>query len=277
MKKLLLFTGFYLLIFNLNTWAHKDASSTSNTPQLDMYQQNQFSFLQPEGAGLFLGRNIVKVNLASLALLNYSFQYEFLISKRISVALGLRFMPSKGVPYKNQIMNLISDSSMGEVKSFINQAQFGSFALTPEFRYYFREAGNGAYIAPFVRYDHFSVKSQVPLDINGNTYDIAFNGRLTRYGFGIMFGTQFKLPANFYIDWWIAGPYISMSDYYLNASGFTISDADYNDYVSKLNEFDLSQAGMKTEIIATKTSATLKAKGIMPGARAFGLCLGYKF
>lgn len=286
MKKILFTLCMFALANSFQTYAsyteteNPIETNSEQSPEFDIYLKSGSQLLAPgnSGGGLFLDHNILKINLASLALMNISIQYEYLIGDKISVALGLRYMPSGNIPYKNILTDLLIDQAdYPELLQVVDNTKLNSFAITPEFRYYFKSAGKGSYIAPFLRYDHFSLSTNLNTDINGNNYDINFDGGLTRYGLGILYGTQFELPGNFYFDWWIAGPYINMSQFNLNASGFTINDADFDQYESMMNNLNLSDYGLKTNIEVTKNSASLKSNNISFGARTFGLCLGYRF
>lgn len=55
------------------------------------------------------GKNLLKINLLSLPLGNFSFEYERVVANKITVGMGYRFMPKSGIPLKSTISNLIDD------------------------------------------------------------------------------------------------------------------------------------------------------------------------
>src|SRR3954465_13279130 len=77
-------------------------------------------------------QNIVKLNVAGLLLTNVSLQYERSLNEKSSVALGLSFLPERSLPG-----TISKKDDSGHAQDF----KLGGFALTPEYRYYFK--GNG--------------------------------------------------------------------------------------------------------------------------------------
>ena len=47
--------------------------------------------------------NFLKINLTSLPLKNYQLQFEHVLSRKVSVALGARSMPNSGIPFKSVV------------------------------------------------------------------------------------------------------------------------------------------------------------------------------
>lgn len=152
-------------------------------------------------------KNLVKWNVAALALKNYSFQYERAVSKKISVALGLRFAPKSGVPFKSQFEKLIdNEDTWNSVKDF----KTGNFAITPEVRFYLGQSVfRGFYIAPFARYAKYSVEGPFNYDVTVGTTTqsgvIPLSGDIKTFTGGLLFGAQWKLSKLVYLDWWILG------------------------------------------------------------------------
>src|SRR5436190_20248000 len=94
--------------------------------------------------------NIVKMNLTSLAFLNFSFQGEHVLNDNSSISLGISFLPSFGLPSS-------FNKSDGTTNSLADLAVSG-FAITPEYRYYFSgKAPQGFYVAPYVRYSKYTI------------------------------------------------------------------------------------------------------------------------
>lgn len=109
-------------------------------------------------------KNIIKLNLMALPLKNFSFQYERVLSKHVSLALGVRTMPSSSLPFQS---TFISIADVTDQQTIDNLAAFktSNFALTPELRFYLSKKGygRGLYIAPYYRYAKFS-SEELPVE-----------------------------------------------------------------------------------------------------------------
>src|SRR5690606_6992454 len=90
--------------------------------------------------------NLVKINVTSIPLSNFSFQYERVLTNKISGAVGLRIMPKSNLPFRSSIEDLIDDE---EAWRYLSDLKISNFAITPEVRFYLgKEAFRGFYIAP---------------------------------------------------------------------------------------------------------------------------------
>jgi len=81
-------------------------------------------------------------------------------------------------------------------------ASFSGFALTPEFRYYLsktKTAPNGAFVAPFLRYQNFA------LEDDSNTATATF----TSIGGGLLVGVQRVFKETITLSAFIGPAYIS--------------------------------------------------------------------
>src|SRR6218665_548545 len=93
-------------------------------------------------------RNLVKVNLTSIAFRNYQFAYERTITKRIGVQVSYGFIPTGQVPLVDEY---IKDENVSNIK-------LGGSNFTLEPRIYLGKGyGHGFYIAPYYRYSHFNI------------------------------------------------------------------------------------------------------------------------
>ncbi len=101
-------------------------------------------------------KNVLKINTLSLFLGTGSIFYEHKISDLTSGQLGLAYMNFK----------------LGDTK-------FSGLILTPEFRIYPKKnAIDGFYVAPYLRYQNFSVENK----------ETSSKGSLTSMGGGLLFG-----------------------------------------------------------------------------------------
>jgi hypothetical protein len=136
------------------------------------------SFAQ-DGPKVSVEKNVLKINTLSLFLGTGSIFYERELSDLTSAQLGVAYMGFK----------------LGDTK-------FTGLILTPEVRIYPKKnAIDGFYIAPYLRYQKFTVK---------NTTDPA-QGSLTSMGGGLLFGRQWITDSGFTMDLFFGGHYGSSS------------------------------------------------------------------
>ncbi len=215
-------------------------------------------------------KNIVKINLGSIAVKNIALQYERTVGKKISVALGVRFQPYGTIPFKSFIEDQADDP---DVK--VGDMKLGNFAISPEFRYYFgKKALKGFYVAPYVRYANFKTQTPINYTSGSDTKTAFFTGNISSISGGILFGSQFKLSKNFVLDWWILGGHFGSSSGNLKFTA-ALSPSDQADLKSTLDDLDLPLFKIKYEI--NDKGGTISSKGAWAGFRGFGINLGYRF
>ncbi|MQY80420.1 MAG: DUF3575 domain-containing protein [Bacteroidetes bacterium] len=122
--------------------------------------------------------NVLKVNLFSPLIKSGSFFYERVLNDDMSAQLGFFFM------------SWTPGSS---------DTKFGGFGVTPEFRYYLSEssAPKGIFIAPFVRYQKFSLEVE----------SVNSEADLTVFGGGLLVGAQTLLKDLITIEAFIGPSY----------------------------------------------------------------------
>lgn len=124
-------------------------------------------------------KNVLKINTLSLFVLTPSIFYERKISDMTSAQLGFGYMGYK-----------------------VSDARFSGLILTPEFRIYPKKnALDGFYIAPYLRYMNLTAKS---------TSEDA-KATLTVMGGGLLFGRQWITKSGFNMDLFFGGHYGSGS------------------------------------------------------------------
>ena len=218
------------------------------------------------------GKNLVKWNVGALLLKNFSFQYERAISKKISVAGGLRFAPKSNLSFKSRLESAIDDDETWEsIKDF----KTGNFAITPEIRFYMgKNVFQGFYIAPFVRYAQYSAEVPYKYDIDGMTDEIPLSGNVNSITGGLLFGAQWKLGKQIHLDWWILGPN------YGSTSGSISGQKTLNAQEQEVLREDLKDL---EDLPLVDTKSTVDGNGVKvdfdgpwAGLRA-GLCIGFRF
>jgi len=120
-------------------------------------------------------KNVLKINTISLFLGTGSVFYERKLSDLTSGQLGVAYMGFK-----------------------VQDTKFSGLIVTPEVRFYPKKnAIDGFYVAPYLRYQSFSVE-------NTETDD---KGTLTCMGGGFLFGRQWITNSGFTMDLFFGGHY----------------------------------------------------------------------
>jgi hypothetical protein len=217
-------------------------------------------------------KNLAKINVTSLFLKTFSFQYERAISKKTALALGIRTMPKSGLPLKSQFISLIDDP---ETKKQVDNFQTGNFAITPEIRFYLgkKAAFSGFYFAPFVRFTTFTADLPYDFTVNGVKETIPLSGNLKTVTPGFLLGAQWKLGKVLSLDWWILGPQYGSSNGKIEGKK-TLSTQEQQSLRSDLQDFEIPFATTTTTVDAN--GAKVEFKGPWAGLRA-GLSLGVRF
>lgn len=222
-------------------------------------------------------QNFVKLNVLSLPLKNFHVQYERVLSKRVSVALAGRYMPTSGIPFKSVILDAVGNDDQ-DTRDLIDQSQIGNIAITPEVRFYLGKGyGKGFYIAPYYRYAKFSTNTVTVSfsEPNGPRRSVNLSGELSGHSGGLMFGAQWFLSKAISLDWWIIGAH------YGNGKGsFTgipspsLTPGEQAEIRQTLEDIDVPL--IDKTIAVSANSINVKTDGAFGGLRG-GLLLGIRF
>lgn len=158
--------------------------------------------------------NMVKFNTLTLLGGKFSFEYERLLAKRISVGTAVSFRPNKGIPFGSTVKDLIDDE---EFDKLVDDFSSSNFSITPEVRFYTSTRGpfRGFYVAPYLKYASYgaSVPFDFDVDVDYEEEDIysrsetiPLKGTIRSFTAGLSFGVNFKLAKSVYLDWRILGP-----------------------------------------------------------------------
>ncbi|RZL42672.1 MAG: DUF3575 domain-containing protein, partial [Pedobacter sp.] len=211
------------------------------------------------------GKNLIKLNLASLALKTFSVQYERAIHKKISVGMGVRLMPKGALPFS---------SSFDSIDDQLGSLELGNVAITPEIRFYMgKDVFKGFYIAPFLRYANYNASINYEFDVNNVTQIMPLSGKLSTYTGGLLIGAQWRIANKVYLDWSILGPQYGFSSGELNGTK-TLNAQEQQELRDELNGIDLPVG--KIESTVTANGAKLKFDGPWAGIRA-NIGIGYRF
>jgi hypothetical protein len=223
------------------------------------------------------GKYLVKVNLLSLPLNNFSFQFERAIGEKTAFGLGLRFMPKSGVPFQSQLENLIDDP---EAWSQVKQTKTGNLAITPEVRFYMGQGVfRGFYVAPFARYTRYTAELpfnfDVPNSTGGTTPEvIPLSGHLSTVTGGVLLGVQWKLSRSAYLDWSILGPQYGTSNGNIAGKRSLSTDEQtaLRDQLQTMEDLPM----LKTTYTVDNSGASVDFKGPWTGVRS-SLSFGIRF
>ena len=222
--------------------------------------------------------NIVKVNLMAIALKNYSFQYERVLTKKISIALGVRTMPTGSLPFQNTFADQLAEDDP-DLAANIKDLKVGNFAITPEVRFYLNKKGygRGFYIAPYYRFAKFN-SEELPITYDGDgntTKNIKLKGDMTTHSGGLMIGAQWHLGKVVTLDWWIVGAHYGTSNGTLNGTPSSpLSANEQTDIKNTIEALDLPLTKITAEVSANNIKAIID--GPWGGVRA-GLSIGIRF
>lgn len=217
-------------------------------------------------------KNLIKLNLLALGLKNITVQYERKMSKKTTLAIGLRMMPKSGLPYESSFHNAIKDSS---TQNQLDNFKTGNFAFMPEIRFYMSRKGayHGFYIAPFFSYAHYTADLPYNYTDNGTDKTIPLSGGINTITGGLMFGAQWKIGKSVYLDWWIFGPHYGSSKGSISGAQ-SLSPSEQSSLKSNMDNLNVPL--VKTTNVVDANGATLDFTGPWAGIRS-GLCIGFRF
>lgn len=234
------------------------------------------------------GKNMVKFNMLTLLGGKFAFEYERLLTDRITVGATLNLRPNKGIPFSSRVKSIIDDEDMNVL---IDNFKSSNFSITPEARFYTSKRGpfRGFYIAPYVKYASYGASLpfdfDVDVDYEGNDiYErqetIPLDGSIQAFTAGVSFGVNFKLSRNIHLDWRILGPGYGSSKG--NISGKMQLDADEQQALEMSLEdlkADLEDlpVGLKIDYDVRDDGADIKIlRSPWAGIRT-GLSIAYRF
>jgi hypothetical protein len=218
------------------------------------------------------GRNIIKTNLSSIALKNYSFTYERAITKRISLSLGYRFMPTTIVPLQDFVNRYLDNPSIN-----VGAISMGNYAITPEVRFYLGKGVlHGLYGAAYGRFANFNIGAPITYSSSLATETATFSGNIKSSSGGLMIGVQHNIAKILVLDIWIIG------GHYGGSSGNLVFTSDHplNSYEQQTLLQNLKNTNTKPFEFTYTVNAnggTATSTGPWAGVRGAGINLGIRF
>lgn len=198
----------------------------------------------PSTGALLDGKTIIKANLTSPFLNGYAFSAERILTKGLSLQVGVAKRNDSKLPFSESI-----EKELAGHKDFsVNNLTIGSFAVTPELRWYTGgNYGKGFYLMAYYRYQKYTMqglegKTELSTTTAGvstkEDVNIASSGDLTTKSFGAGFGVQWFLgkKKNIVLDWNILGAHYGKGT--LNLSGtFTSKKELSKEQLDELEKF----------------------------------------
>ena len=222
-------------------------------------------------------KDIIKINVLALPLKNISVQYERILSRKISAALGIRSMPQTSLPFKNILINEVGNNDP-DTKDVINNSRISNLAITPELRFYLGKGyGRGFYIAPYYRYVRFSTNS-ITINYsepNGPKQSLSLSGDMSANTGGVMFGAQWLLGKHVTLDWWILGAqYGTGTGNFNGLSSKSFTPGEQADIKQTLDDVDIPLVTKTVSVSANNVHVNVG--GPFGGLRS-GLLIGIRF
>lgn len=198
----------------------------------------------PSTGALLDGKTIIKANLTSPFLNGYAFSAERILTKGLSLQVGVAKRNDSKLPFSESIEKELT----GNKDFSVNNLTIGSFAVTPELRWYTGgNYGKGFYLMAYYRYQKYTMqglegKTELSTTTAGvstkEDVNIASSGDLTTKSFGAGFGVQWFLgkKKNIVLDWNILGAHYGKGT--LNLSGtFTSKKELSKEQLDELEKF----------------------------------------
>jgi hypothetical protein len=222
--------------------------------------------------------NFIKLSLTSLPLLNFSLQYERVLSKSISGAVSFSLMPERNIPYVEQIIEM-AEFEEPEAEDVLRNILVSSYTVTPEIRFYLGKKGYGTgfYLSLFYRYGHYEVSNAEIPYTNDNDEDITINtaGTLTSHSGGFLMGYQWAIGKHMCIDWQMFGPHYGVSSGdFLGLPSSPLSSQDQADIEEDALTIESSLFDQTVDASADEVKIIID--GPWAGVR-FSLSFGVKF
>lgn len=244
------------------------------------------SFAQKE-----VRREVLKVNLSAVAMGAATVQYEKVLGKHFSLALGAGYRPKKVFPYAKDLEKYldVADNRIDYI-SFENvkkaESSIGMYHITPEVRFYFgkKQAPIGTYLSIFGKYNDFhgDVPVFVDTDYRGLPVrlELPVNTKIKTASVGLMLGRQFRLGERFTFDWYVVGGHIGRVSVHgksnQNLEGF---DEDFRTRLRNkiLDTFKINEdyLGLMVGNEGVRIDNVQKLNYL--NLRGFGFNLGYRF
>ena len=172
-------------------------------------------------------KNVIKLNLPSIAMGGAVLQYERDLIPMINVQVGV------GVYGRSDVNSFGMFAALNDIG-----VQAGGYAFQGEIRIYpniLKEGPKGFYIAPYGKMGHYNLgfnpsyettftladESQIT-----STMDVTFDGSMDYTSFGVQFGHQWLILGKVAINLYMFGPGVSFYNYQMTGGVSMTADID---------------------------------------------------
>lgn len=186
-----------------------------------------FSFVIFNNVHAQIKSNVIKTNLVGILGGQYQLAYERAFNENMSAQLSLGYITTSG-----------SQTTLGNSYESVTSGVI----IIPEYRYYFSEAPNGVYLAPFARIR--MVKQDLTDTSNPINTDVSFEEKVTTVGGGLVIGYQVLIAEAVALDIFLGPQYKSRS----SSRTYDVDGVTDDDFHHKFFEFkiaDKSGAGIR--------------------------------
>ena len=226
-------------------------------------------FINVTGQNNFISqKNVINLGLGGLAIGNVALNYERIFNDSRAASLNAGLLIPKKLP------SFIHDILSEDINIEADNKMWGFFVM-PEYRFYptYKIAPEGFYIAPFMRFNYYS------LELSGDFEDITadYTGRLIRIGGGVQFGMHWIIKEKVSIDFFLAGLGLYYNDVSLRFESDD-PDVDYDELREDV-EVDFSDTpiiGKNMELEVGDDYVHATSNFIFPGLRT-GVSIGIVF
>lgn len=216
-------------------------------------------------------KNMVKWNVLGLTSSTISLQYERLIAPKTSIAANINIMPKRSIPFFGTVEDIVKDKGAIDI---LKDVKMNAFSFTPEVRFYLGKEGmRGFYIAPFLRYDRFSVELPVEYIYKEQLESVTINGNVDGFSGGFAIGAQWRVYKDFYLDWMIMGPHFGLAKGTLEGKR-SLNQSEQDAIRKSLSDLDIPVVDFEYEV--NDSGAKAKLDGPWAGIRA-SIGIGYRF
>ncbi|GGK63813.1 hypothetical protein GCM10011405_09780 [Rufibacter glacialis] len=229
-------------------------------------------------------KNILKINLSSLAFDNYSLSYERSISRKTTLVAGYRFMPETNVgslPLVEKVVEQLEEEEDGLVED-LNRSTAANKTYTGEIRFYSgkKPGARGLYLSLYGRYMDLDATYSHEYDTDTRTYVIPIDGNVKGLGGGLMVGAQWLIAKRIAFDWFIMGGHYGKMKVDMNGrTDLSTMTAEEKRELEEDIESIVDDLPGNSEVEATVTNNGVTVKGNAPflGIRGLGFSLGIAF
>ena len=215
-------------------------------------------------------KNLIKINLPTLAIRTYALEYERAIGKKIALSFGYRFMPNGVIPMKDKIIKALDDPDLARQ---INTFNTSNSALTPQIKFYFgKDVFKGFYLAPFARIAKYKFDGIFEFDINNTTQTIPLAGELNTFTGGLEIGAQFRIGKAIHLNFHIGPQFGSSKGDFTGTK--TLNAQEQQTLRDELEGLNIPFAD--SQVTVNGNGAILNLSGPWGGLKG-GIMLGYRF